>query len=171
MTDAAYLIEVQIDEAYREAIAEEWVRGLVEEVLRAERCAPSGVTVVITGDDEIRALNREFLGNDAPTDVLSFPIKAVDAEPFIAPDEETAGYLGDVIISYPTAVAQAAEQGHTVMDELALLVVHGCLHLLGYDHTDEESERLMWARQGAILARRIQGLTPPTPSNNREGDR
>lgn len=162
MTEQPYLIEVQIADAYREAVSEEWVRRLVEEVLRAEGCAQGGVTVVISGEEEIRALNRDFLGNDAPTDVLSFPATDVGAEPFVTPDEEAASYLGDVIISYPTAAAQAAQQGHPVQDELALLVVHGCLHLLGYDHADEESERQMWARQEAILAaRRAQGLNSP----------
>ncbi len=154
MTDhaeQALSIEVQIDEPYREALSEAWLGGLVEAVLRAEGRTRGGVTLVITGDEEIRALNRDFLGNDAPTDVLSFPAEG-SAEPFIVPEEEAADYLGDVIISFPTAARQAAEQGHAIEDELALLVVHGCLHLLGYDHADEESERQMWARQETILA-------------------
>jgi len=150
--EQAYSIEVQIDEPYREALSEAWLRGLVEAVLRAEGCLRGQLTLVITGDEEIRSLNRDFLGNDAPTDVLSFPATEGTAEPFIVPEEEAANYLGDVIISYPTAALQAAEQGHAIEEELALLVVHGCLHLLGYDHADEESEQRMWARQEAILA-------------------
>ncbi|MBC7316563.1 MAG: rRNA maturation RNase YbeY, partial [Chloroflexi bacterium] len=102
--EQAYSIEVQIDEPYREALSEAWLRGLVEAVLQAEGRLYGQLTLVITGDKEIRALNRDFLGNDAPTDVLSFPTAEGTSEPFIVPEEEAANYLGDVIISYPTAV-------------------------------------------------------------------
>ncbi len=64
---------------------------------------------------------------------------------------EAGGYLGDVIVSYPRAVVQAGEHGHPVEQELNLLVVHGLLHLLGYDHASEEERALMWARQETIL--------------------
>jgi probable rRNA maturation factor len=78
-------------------------------------------------------------------------------------------YLGDVIISYPRAVAQAGEGGHSLVAELALLVIHGVLHLLGYDHSIAEDKVIMWAKQDAILERvglcsRTGGSLPPTAS-------
>ncbi len=107
------------------------------------------VTLVITDDQAIQGLNRDFLGRDAPTDVLAFSAQQ-DGGPFVAAPE-AGGYLGDVIVSYPRAVVQAGEQGHPVEQELNLLVVHGLLHLLGYDHASEEERALMWARQETIL--------------------
>jgi probable rRNA maturation factor len=85
---------------------------------------------------------------DQPTDVLAFA--AQEGEAFVLPEGEPP-YLGDVIVSYPTALAQATEAGQPVTAELALLVVHGCLHLLGYDHAEPDEQARMWARQGAIL--------------------
>jgi probable rRNA maturation factor len=91
-------------------------------------------------------LNRQYLGVDAPTDVLSFPVGEVDPE-------SEALYLGDILISYPQALAQAEAAGHPVQAELQLLVVHGTLHLLGYDHAEEDEKTLMWKAQDEILAR------------------
>lgn len=144
-----YQIEVQIDDAFAELVRPEWVLRAVEATLQAEGQSSGEVTVVITGDAEIQALNRDYGETDAPTDVLAFA--AHEGEPFVLPDEASA-YLGDVIISCPTATAQAAQQGHSLQDELLLLAVHGCLHLLGYDHADEAEQARMWARQEAILA-------------------
>lgn len=100
------------------------------------------LSLVLTDDAQVQALNRDYLGIDAPTDVLSFPAGDTD------PDSDTL-YLGDVIISYPRAVAQAVD--HTVADELRLLVVHGVLHLLGYDHAEPDEKAKMWAAQAEIL--------------------
>lgn len=107
--------------------------------------SPADVTIVLTDDDQVRALNRQFLGIDDTTDVLSFPAGETDAD---------SGnlYLGDVIISLPRAVFQAEAAGHPVEAELQLLVVHGVLHLLGYDHAEETEQAAMWAIQGEILA-------------------
>jgi probable rRNA maturation factor len=112
------------------------------------------VAIVLTDDLSIQELNRDFLGEDAPTDVLSFSSQE-EAGPFVSAPE-AGGYLGDVIVSYPRAVQQASEQGHSVEQELDLLVVHGLLHLLGYDHALEEEKALMWSHQESILA----GLEP-----------
>jgi probable rRNA maturation factor len=84
------------------------------------------------------------LGIDAPTDVLSFPSGEID------PDSGEQ-YLGDILISYPRAAAQANSGEQTVQDELQLLVVHGILHLLDYDHLDEIGKQAMWAKQSKIL--------------------
>jgi probable rRNA maturation factor len=103
------------------------------------------LTLVLTGDHRLRELNCQFLGVDAPTDVLSFPAGDVD------PDSQSL-YLGDVIISYPRAVAQAEGQ-RQISAELQLLVVHGVLHLLGYDHAEAGEKPVMWGAQEEILKR------------------
>jgi probable rRNA maturation factor len=96
----------------------------------------------------LRKLNRKFLGIDAPTDVLSFP-SAEDVE------------LGDVIISLARARAQAKHGGHPLIDELRLLVAHGVLHLLGYDHATPAQKRRMWAAQAEALRRIGASLDGP----------
>ncbi len=146
------MIQVLIRPQFSTAVAAEWVEAIARVVLAQENIAPEAdLSVVITDDDEIHGLNAQFRGVDAPTDVLSF-VEQETESPFVgAPDEPP--YLGDVIVSYPRALAQAGEQGHSVDDELRLLIVHGILHLLGYDHETPEQEALMWARQDAILAR------------------
>ncbi len=101
-------------------------------------------SVVIDSDEKLHQLNHDFLGIDAPTDVLSFPSNEFD------PDEQ-AQYIGDVIISYPRAEIQAQAAGHPVINELQLLVVHGTLHLLGHDHAEPEEKAVMWAAQAEIL--------------------
>jgi probable rRNA maturation factor len=104
------------------------------------------LTIVISTDAQLQELNRQYLGVDAPTDVLSFPVGEVDPE-------SEALYLGDILISYPRALAQAEAAGQPVQAELRLLVVHGTLHLLGYDHAEEDEKALMWKAQDEILAR------------------
>jgi len=104
------------------------------------------LTLVLTDDAKIHELNQQFLGIDAPTDVLSFPGGDTD------PDTQTL-YLGDVIISYPRALAQAKAGGHPVEAELQLLTVHGALHLLGYDHGTLQEQAAMWKIQAEILTR------------------
>lgn len=102
------------------------------------------LTLVLTGDEAIQELNRQYLGVDSPTDVLSFPAGEVDPE-------TQEFYLGDVILSYPRAQAQAAAAGHPLEAELQLLTVHGVLHLLGYDHAEREEKDQMWSEQDQIL--------------------
>ena len=89
--------------------------------------ASADMTIVLTDDEQLHELNREYLGVDAPTDVLSFP--AAESDP-----ETGTTYLGDILISIPRATQQAQAAGHSVEDEVQLLVVHGTLHLLGHDH-------------------------------------
>ena len=141
-------IVVRADSAYRKKIDSRRLREAAQRTL-AHESAPSRaeITLVITGDDEIRDLNRQYRDVDAPTDVLSFA--EADARFVAAPDE--SAYLGDVVISYPSAVAQAVSVGHSVADELSLLVVHGALHLLGHDHASRAEKRKMWAAQKEIL--------------------
>jgi probable rRNA maturation factor len=96
---------------------------------------PVEIGILVTDDIEMHALNRDYRGVDAPTDVLSFggEPENPDDSPFVsAPD--TPHYLGDIALSYERVLTQAQEYGHTPQRELAYLVAHGMLHLLGYDH-------------------------------------
>jgi probable rRNA maturation factor len=104
------------------------------------------MTIVLTDDAQLQELNREFLGVDAPTDVLSFP--ASESDP-----ETGTSYLGDILISIPCATQQAQAAGHSVEAEVQLLVVHGTLHLMGYDHAEAEEKARMWSVQAEVLVR------------------
>jgi probable rRNA maturation factor len=144
-----YHIDVQIDPEYEAHVSAEWVKQVVDAALaQQDQPAGAGVSIVIAGDEMLHELNQAYRNLDEPTDVLSFP--AHEGE-FVGPQSELMQYLGDVVISYPKAVAQASEQGHGVEAELSLLIVHGCLHLLGYDHAEEEERAQMWAQQESIL--------------------
>ncbi len=107
------------------------------------------VSVALVDDDYIHDLNRRFRGQDRPTDVLAFPMG--EEEPG-AGDEPGVLLLGDVVISLPAAVRQAAEYGHGFAWEVARLAVHGTFHLLGYDHERDEDARRMQEREDAVLA-------------------
>ena len=104
------------------------------------------MTVVISDDAQVAQLNLQFRGIDAPTDVLSFP---AGEPPISLPN--APHYLGDLVIAYPYAAAQAEREGHSVQESLVLLVVHGTLHLLGYDHDDMTHRSAMWAAQERAL--------------------
>jgi probable rRNA maturation factor len=110
----------------------------------------SEVSVVLADDQYIQALNREYRGKDTPTDVLSFALNEGDEpEIFEGPDEQL---LGDIIISLETAKRQAEEYEHSVEREIAFLTVHGMLHLLGYDHIQEEDRLEMRQEEEAVLS-------------------
>ena len=135
--------------------------ALLERALRTAlaaegRAAGYAVDLRVTDGEGIRALNRAHRGVDAPTDVLSFPLQPhVAGQPssatFVLPPGEPV-HLGDIVLSWPLAVAQAAEYGHSVEREAAYLVVHGVLHLLGYDHETAADAAVMRPREEAILA-------------------
>ncbi|GAB4538591.1 MAG: rRNA maturation RNase YbeY [Anaerolineae bacterium] len=146
MTAAVY---VQIEEPFLTRVDSEWLKNVAEITLENEGYSNGELALLVTGLETVRALNKTYLGIDAPTDVLAFGGESPDfvTAPMASP------YLGDVVIAYPQARQQALAAGHPVEAELALLVVHGVLHLLGYDHANPEDRALMWARQGAILAR------------------
>ena len=102
------------------------------------------LSIVLTDNRRLRKLNRQYLGIDAPTDVLSFP--ASESDP-----ETGARYLGDILISVPYARQSARKAGHLLEAELQLLVVHGVLHLLGHDHAKPREKARMWKAQREIL--------------------
>jgi probable rRNA maturation factor len=102
------------------------------------------LTIMLTDDAQLHELNRDYLGIDAPTDVLSFPASETDPE-------TARRYLGDILISIPRAEEQARVAGHALEAEIQLLIVHGTLHLLGYDHVGDDDKARMWKAQAEIL--------------------
>ncbi len=118
--------------------------------------SPASLTLLFASSSRLQQLNREFLGFDEPTDVLSFP----------AGDDwaGTEAYIGDIAISLPAAKSQAENAGHGLDIEISLLVVHGVLHLLGYDHGTKADERRMWSVQSEILNRLNIESPSSTPS-------
>jgi probable rRNA maturation factor len=153
------LIEIQIDEAYAAHVDAENLRAAALAALQANAVEKAELTIVVTSNEAVQELNRDYLGVDAPTDVLSFAAGEKQDEgnlmlrltlpPEIA--AELDRYLGDIIIAYPYTVEQAAHFGTSPAAELRLMVVHGVLHLLGDDHDTPEAEAAMWARQDAVL--------------------
>jgi len=108
------------------------------------------ISVLFTDNEGIRQLNREYRGIDTPTDVLSFPLST--PEELAQAPEETEVLLGDVVISVETAREQARQQGHSIKRESALLLTHGLLHLLGYDHGSEEERERMRQMESEVVA-------------------
>ena len=152
-------VEIFVEEKFRGLVDEGWARRIAQTVLKAEGMAPPyEVSLVFTDSDTVKQLNRDYRGVDEPTDVLAFymlPQKGADSSFALPPDGVTR--LGEVIISYPQAIKQAKEQGHSTERELALLIVHGILHLLGYDHEETEEESKMRARERELLERCLPG--------------
>ncbi|HKY13756.1 MAG TPA: rRNA maturation RNase YbeY [Microthrixaceae bacterium] len=122
---------------------------LLADVLAAEGAAgPGEASLFFVGRDEMTELNREHMGGDGPTDVLSFPLDGNGPV-----DGSGHRVVGDVIVCPEVAAEQAAEHAGTFDDEVALLVVHGALHLCGHDHAEAEERDLMWQRERALLDR------------------
>ncbi len=116
-----------------------------EKTLSLEECSDCEVSLYITNDDEIQKLNRAFRNVDAPTDVLAFAMREGEN------GELNPEILGDVVISISTAERQANEFGHSLEFEIALLVAHGILHLLGYDHINDSQAKIMKQKEISIL--------------------
>ncbi|MBQ9480221.1 MAG: rRNA maturation RNase YbeY [Selenomonadaceae bacterium] len=134
-----------------EEIKHEIIRAVetMGELYDAANCE---VSITVTDDQRIHDLNRQYRGIDRPTDVLSFAFNESDEPEIIFDDEDHIDTLGDIIVSIDRAKAQAIEYGHSFKREIIFLIVHGMLHLLGYDHM-EESERLeMEAEQKFVMA-------------------
>lgn len=134
-----------------QVVAEEATQAAIDTVRRAALAAlkyedsPQGaLAVVLTDAETLRKLNLQFRKTDSVTDVLAFPDGSIDS------DDEGV-YFGDIVIALPVANEQAKDAGHALESELALLTVHGVLHLLGHDHATETEKEDMWSRQAAIL--------------------
>ena len=141
----SYAIDIELDSSVT-AVPPELLETAVRTTLRHQAVETGELSLLLSDDGRLQALNQQFRAIDAPTDVLSFP------------SGETAPqlpggtiYLGDVAISVPYAQRQAAAAGHGLLEELQLLAVHGTLHLLGHDHSGEADKALMWSAQQEIM--------------------
>ena len=167
-------IAVQIMPPFSRKVSRSWLHRVVETALSSQVTGDPDnpvegreVGLVITDDATLQDLNRRYRGLDEVTDVLAFsflhsgqyqgegeaPTQELMAFPSGESQEEP---FGEVIISFPQAESQALQAGHHLHRELALLVIHGLLHLLGYDHAEPEDERAMWKRQDTVLALVLQ---------------
>ena len=146
-------INILIDKEFKSQVKSTWLKSIIRQIQNAEKVSvKSEVGLVITGNEKIQELNLKYLEEARPTDVLSFPMNEhFSAAPaFInVPDGKT--HLGDIMISYPTAARQAAEHNHPVSREITILLIHGMLHLLGYDHDIPKRKQVMQNRESAIL--------------------
>ena len=162
----AAVIVIVVQDPFQELISEQVLCFAAEAALQIGGVSDSpSLSIRITDDAEMQDLNLRYRGIDKTTDVLSF------GEDFTDPDLESR-YLGDVVISYPQAEDQANNRGHTAAEELQLLVIHGVLHLLGFDHGTEtekkkiasKAQKIKWGRdRGAIDFR-----TPPNKDGSRK---
>ena len=154
-------INVLIDENFEGYLEVSWLQSVAEQALVAQDAGSRvELGLVITNQEGVQQLNQSYLGRDEPTDVLAFsmlpePLATSEFEanlsPFVQPPDGVL-HLGEVIISYPQAVIQAEEHLHSVKKEIAILIIHGVLHLLGYEHDKPELERQMKAREKEILS-------------------
>lgn len=159
-------VDIQIFEEFSEVISPEWIRTVVAGILSIKpEWSSERVSVVIADDESVANLNHTHRGLEETTDVLSFsnrhsgqyygeddsPETAVDDADFVLPPGHYAD-LGEVIVSYPQVCRQAKEAGHTVQKELAIMLAHGILHLLGYDHERESEAAEMYTIQDKAVA-------------------
>jgi probable rRNA maturation factor len=148
------MIEVEIaDPAWRAALPD--AGDLARQAAAAVAPGEAGeIVILLTGDDALRALNARFRGQDRPTNVLAFPDKA-------------AGRLGDIALAHGVCAREADEQGKPLADHLRHLVVHGVLHLLGYDHTNNDDAARMESLERQLLA----AMNIPDPYAERMAER
>lgn len=142
---------------------EELLRKVILEVLDTEQCPyEASVSLLLTDDEAIREINREQRGKDAVTDVLSFPafeypnpadFEAVEQYDDCFDPDTGELLLGDMVISINCAKRQAESYGHTLYREIAFLIAHSVLHLIGYDHMEPDEEKVMFEKQDRILER------------------
>nr|MBC7244493.1 rRNA maturation RNase YbeY [Chloroflexota bacterium] len=145
-------IDLRIAPEYARRVSSARLRQAVHAAFESAGQQRQGeLTVVITNDEQVRELNRIYRGVDATTDALAFSHMG-EAKDLILPPTVPV-YFGDILISYPRAVEQATAYGHPVEEELLLLVIHGTLHLLGYDHEQASDKEEMWQIQNTALAR------------------
>ncbi len=145
-----HTIDVQYAEGIELPVSRAWLRSVANRALVRQRLSqPTEVGILITTDEEVQRLNRQYRGVDRITDVLSFSLDEGDA--MFNPPPDGVRWLGEVVVSYPQAVRQAADYGHSIEREVAFLTVHGILHLLGHDHETPGEEADMMARQDDVL--------------------
>ncbi len=145
-------IYVEIDSAAGGEPPASWFESVARGVLKAEGVTSFEVSVILTDQETVHEMNRRYRNVDAPTDVIAFYTEqqGPGIELFVLPDDGTRR-LGDIVISFPQAVEQALEQKHSVEKELSLLITHGVLHLLGYDHETPNDALRMRGREAELM--------------------
>lgn len=140
------MISIFISSKFKRLVKKSILKKTAEVSLNSQSVTSDyGLSIVIEDDDVLKQLNSDFRNIDTPTDVLSFSSNEVDPE-------TGKIYLGDVIISYPQAFTQAKDAAQSIDTELQLLVIHGILHLLGFNHDTRVSKTKMWDTQSSILS-------------------
>lgn len=154
---ATVTVDWKVDKGLEGKVAPLFMESVLADALSGRKLGnPLEVSLTITTDEEIRELNRRYRDVDAATDVLSFPLLEYERpeQPenrFPLPPGEPLP-LGDIVVSYPRAVEQAEAYGHSLDRELAFLIVHGAMHLLGYDHQSPADEQQMRREEEAVLS-------------------
>ncbi|MDA0270952.1 MAG: rRNA maturation RNase YbeY [Chloroflexi bacterium] len=149
MPDTRYDVTIEVEDAVAGRADLAALQRLIEQALADEDVEDgTGLALIVADDEMLHALNREHRGVDAPTDVLSFGAEEGEEIPL---GEGTARYVGDIVISVETAARQAEAAGITLDQELAHIVLHGVLHLLGWDHETPEDAAAMEAREERVL--------------------
>ena len=167
-------LDIGVYKPFQDNVPRPWLRKIALRTLDAAlpgECCQLGV--VIADDDTLKSLNNEYRGLDEVTDVLSFSTtyqghwegdgdgpEVLEDDPFVMPPGEPR-HLGEVIISYPQATRQAKAEPSGVEKELALLVVHGVLHLLGFDHLEAGDEAEMRAKEREVLSSVLSAVRSP----------
>ena len=145
-------INVLIDPEFKNLLLTGWLKKVIKATLAREGMSGNiELGLFVSGQGKIRELNQKYRNEDEPTDVLAFATeKEMGFLPFIEPPDGVR-HLGEVTVSYPQAVIQAGEHHHSVEKEIAILTIHGVLHLLGYDHDEPENGKKMKAKEKEIL--------------------
>jgi len=147
-----YKIFVRQDPKYDQKIID--LKTIANKILQYLHADPGDLSLVLADNETIQKLNEQFAGVNRPTDVLSFQDGNINIE-------TGKIYYGDVILSIPYAIEHAQEGGHSLKDELTLLILHGILHLLGYDHSDHHEQEEMWSLQDEVLTYLGSKITSP----------
>jgi probable rRNA maturation factor len=141
-------VDIQIHDnrwdEYKENVS---IERIIDKIIEIEKCNNFELSICLTNDDEIRILNKNYRNKDKPTNVLSFP-----NEQLMSDLKERQVLLGDIILSYDTIKNEASQGGKNFIDHMTHLIIHGLLHLLGYDHMDDEQAQQMELQEIKILS-------------------
>ena len=138
------MVNLIIKQPYRKFINNDFVLKVAAFCLEYLSASTTDLTISITGDQDIRKLNKQFRKVDSPTDVLSFPSDEIDPQ-------TNRRYVGDIVISFQRAKEQALDFNHSVMKEISILIIHGILHLFQYDHESQDEAKKMFSLQDEIM--------------------
>lgn len=148
-------INVFFDEGFEGCLDAGWLKHIAQKILATQSIGNDvEMGLVIASQQRVQQLNKAYRAKDMPTDVLSFTMLTESGdvtEAGFTPPPDGMKHLGEVIISYPQAIIQAEEHRHSTKREVTILVIHGVLHLLGYDHIEDEPAQQMAARELSVL--------------------